>query len=308
MSIKFVVCATDYDPDSGGVVCLHALAHALVELGHEASLAPLLPRPYKRLSRGVKGLVRRIASRNSQGKIFAGSKASWLTMFEAAELAREGAIFIYPETVIDNPYDAQHVVRWLLHFPMYWNKKIGWNQNDYVIRFNDAVPPQKLSGIHFIDDFLKVVKYPIDVYLAAPSEERSGAAYLVRKGTNKSFVHPADAICIDGMSHAAAAAVLKRVKVFYSYDLYTAYSLFAVLAGCESIVVPDEGLTIEQWYPSEQDRLGLAYGDEHLPWARSTAPQVLERLRAEEVNSFESVKQFSHFLIEHIAKGETKPH
>lgn len=290
--MKFVICASDYDPDSGGVVCLHALAHTLRQLGYDAYLAPMLNEPAKNMRRGLRGIKLRLSNFTFQGKCFSGCLAPWVNIVEASTLAKQGAIFIYPEMILDNPYKAKHVIRWLLHFPMFWNKKIAWNYGDIVIRFNDAVPEQSISGISFVKDFLKVVKYPIETYQAIEHGPRSGAAFLVRKGEGKKFIHPDGAICVDGLSHSETARVLRRVKTFYSYDLYTAYSLFAVIAGCDSIVVPDEGLDLENWYPSTADRFGLAYGEDKVEWARQTAPKVLERLLNEERKNQESVENF----------------
>lgn len=296
MNKKFVICASDYDPDSGGVVCLHALAHTLRQLGIDAYLAPMLDEPAKNLRRGFRGLKLRYTNLFFQGKIFSGCLAPWVNIIEASRLAKQGAVFIYPEMILDNPYEAKHVVRWLLHYPMFWKKKIAWNYGDIIIRFNDAVPEQQVSGINFVTDFLKVVKYPIDTYQDDGTTQREGSAYLVRKGEGKIFIHPEDAICVDGLSHSETAEILKRVKTFYSYDLYTAYSLFAVVAGCDSIVVPDDNITLENWYPSEADRFGLAYGVEQLEWARKTTPKVLERLHSEESKNRKNVEKFIEIL------------
>jgi hypothetical protein len=42
------------------------------------------------------------------------------------------------------------------------------------------------------------------------------------------------------------------VETFISYDTYTAYSLFAVLCECESVVIPDEGVSEEAYALSEE--------------------------------------------------------
>lgn len=296
MNNKFVICTSDYDPDSGGVVCLHTLAHTLRQLGFDAYLAPMLDEPAKKLRRGIRGLKLRFSNLFFDGKVFSGCLAPWVNIIEASRLAEHGAIFVYPEMILDNPYKAKHVVRWLLHYPMFWKKKITWNYGDVVIRFNDAVPEQHISGVNFVKDFLKVVKYPIDIYQGDITTQREGSAYLVRKGEGKSFIHPKDAICVDGLSHSETAKILKRVKTFYSYDLYTAYSLFAVVAGCDSIVVPDDNLELEKWYPSEADRFGLAYGVGQLEWARATTPKVLDRLLSEESKNRENVEKFIALL------------
>ncbi|WP_143413734.1 hypothetical protein [Haemophilus paracuniculus] len=117
---------------------------------------------------------------------------------------------------------------------------------------------------------------------------------MVRKGTNKPFIHPENSICVDNLSHEQIATIFRCSKRFICYDDYTAYSIFAILCGCESIVVPAEGVPIEQWYPDEKDRYGIAYGlnDAQLDWARETRHNVIERIESEHKKSEENVKEF----------------
>ena len=92
------------------------------------------------------------------------------------------------------------------------------------------------------------------------------------------------------MSHPEIAGIFKRVKTFISYDTYTAYSRFAVLCGCESVVVPDEGVTKEQWRPNPADRYGVAYGFSDIEAASRTAHLMKEHTLFEERISSENVK------------------
>jgi len=79
---------------------------------------------------------------------------------------------------------------------------------------------------------------PKEYCLKGVSPKRQGSAYLIRKGAGKPIVHDlTDSICIDGMTHAETAAVFKRVKTFISYDPLTAYSTYAILCGCRSVVM-----------------------------------------------------------------------
>lgn len=291
--MEFVVCTSDYDLNSGGVVCLHALSDCLAELGHSVFIAPLINdegwSPFspwestKRVVGNYRAGMRRPRP-SEQGR------AQAVNMFEARRLALGGAFFVYPEIVFGNPYRARHVLRWLLHYPMHHRGVIHWGSSDWVVRFNDAIPRVVLPGINFIERFLKVVKYPVGTYAARRGTARSGSAYLVRKGVNKPAVHPPDAICIDGLNHEQVAEILGRVEKFYSYDVYTAYSYLAVVAGCLSIVVPDADRPLEAWYPAVEDRWGLAYGEDQADWARATAHLVPSRLQAEESKSLEDIK------------------
>ncbi len=300
--MDFVVCTNDFDPGAGGVLCLHAFSDCLAELGHSVFLAPLIHEigwhPFS-----PAGSIARVVENYSQGmkrpKLAVRGRARPVHMFEARRLVNQGAFVVYPEITLGNPYRARNVLRWLLHFPMHHMGAMHWGAGDWVVRFNDAVPRIVLPGINFIDRSLKVVKYPIDLYAASKKSRRAGSAYLIRKGRGKPPVHPPDSICIDGMSHEQAAEVLGRVERFYSYDAYSAYSYLAVIAGSLSIVVPDPGRPLEAWYPSVEDRWGVAYGEDMLDWAMSTAHLVQARLHSEESNSLEDVRALVECLSLH---------
>ena len=65
----------------------------------------------------------------------------------------------------------------------------------------------------------------------------------------------------------------------------------AVLCGCESVVVPDEGVSIDQWYQDPQDRYGISYGFSNLEHAASTKHLVEARVIQEHNESLECVQK-----------------
>ena len=132
--------------------------------------------------------------------------------------------------------------------------------------------------------------------MEAVSQERRGTAYCMRKGRNKKIVHDtSDSVLIDDKSHFEVASIFKSVHTFYSYDTYTAYSLFAVMCGCRSVVIPDEGVSIESWYPNPSDRLGIAYGLDSLESASESAASAIARVNEEIQSSDHNVKKFMEF-------------
>jgi hypothetical protein len=94
------------------------------------------------------------------------------------------------------------------------------------------------------------------------------------------------------MSHESISKILKKVKTFISYDTYTAYSIFAVLCGCQSIVIPDPGITEDQWYPNPSDRYWLSYGFENIDYAQKTKHLVYEHISKEQEKSYANVQNF----------------
>ena len=85
----------------------------------------------------------------------------------------------------------------------------------------------------------------------------------------------------------------RKSKYFISYDEHTAYSIFAVLCGCISVVIPGEGVDIETWYPSEEDRYGIAYGLNDLDRAKATSGLVKKHILDEENKSSDRVLAFA---------------
>jgi len=43
------------------------------------------------------------------------------------------------------------------------------------------------------------------------------------------------------------------------------FGLSAAMCGCTPVVIPDPGLTREQWTPEGGDRYGVAYGVDDVP-------------------------------------------
>ena len=58
------------------------------------------------------------------------------------------------------------------------------------------------------------------------------------------------------------------------------------------MIVPEEGVTKEQWYPDPRDRYGMAYGFDDIESARSTRPLLLPHLKAQESLANDSVRRF----------------
>jgi hypothetical protein len=159
----------------------------------------------------------------------------------------------------------------------------------------------QLDGVKVCTSELKVIHYPLEHYYPSkPGNLRSGTAICIRKGVGKPFVHNEPAIVIDNLSHAEVAEILRKVEFFVSYDTYTAYSLFAVLCGCKSIVVPDPLQSADEWYPQIEDRWGIAYGFDNLEFALNTAHLQIERIQQQVCSVEDNVQQFMEEITNHF--------
>ena len=96
--------------------------------------------------------------------------------------------------------------------------------------------------------------------------------------------------------------IFKRVERFISYDPHTAYSVFAALCGCDSIVVPIDGITKDQWQPDQKSQYGIAYGFDDLDSARQTRMQTLIQVQKyheeSESNTQRLIKELDFFFQE----------
>ena len=212
-------------------------------------------------------------------------------------------IVIYPEVVYGNPLFASNVVRWFLHEPGFLTGEIGYGAGELYFRFREHRPANfAQKGSMLAPRNLTVNDYPLHLYNQSGAvAERSGTAYCLRKGKHKPICHDlSNSILIDGKGHEEVARIFKSVTQFICYDTNTAYLKFAALCGCDVIVIPDPGVTEEQWKPNPIRRYGVAYGFDRIEWARSTAHLVSEvitqEVKAQDENVLACVEDMNRYF------------
>lgn len=302
--MKIFIYAPSYDENSGGAIVLHRLCHIINEHTDEESFIIKLD-PTECVEFSVKKILSKF-----KWKIFNQHKFKindkWNTPVWNERKLPKDSVIIYPEIVNGNPLGGDHVVRWLLHQPGYHTHFINYSENELYFKFNSAIEDFDSAGSKLSKNELKVIYYPIDIYNMDNCElnRTIESCHLVRKGANKPPVHDDGSIAIDGLTHQEIADIFRRTKKFICYDDYTAYSIFAILCGCKSYVVPDIGKSIEEWYPNMTDRFGISYGfsDEQELWAEQTSHKVLEHIIREHNksinNTIECIKEIkSNFNI-----------
>lgn len=274
--MKFVIVAPSFDDRSGGTIALHLLCQRLREAGEVARLWPIdRPRlqPWRNPRRYL-GWARYHLT--SHRRPF--DHGPFATELAHARDPRD-AIVVYPEVLPGNWLGARHIVRWLLHKPGFHTGEVGFGTDDLLFFYQAAFHDPSLGD--YADNLLTLTWWNA-AYRDSNPGHRSGSAYLVKKGRGRRLVHDlTNSTLVDTLDHAAKAAVFNRVERFYTYDPYTLYSRYAAICGCVPIVVPEPGVTREQWVPSEEDRYGLAYGEEDIGWAIATRPLLIERIARE---------------------------
>ncbi|MCK2084373.1 WavQ [Aeromonas sp. 3925] len=293
MATRYVIFSPSYTPNAGGIVVLHKLCHIINECGGNAVLYPWFPQ-FKITKKDMSGCVSLM--RNTIGSLFRKYKTNvdFNTPVHTGNVLSDNDIVIYPEIVFGNPLKATRVIRWLLNKPGYFTGDIYYGPGELYFKFDDGlVDDFAFYGSEISSSPLKVIHIPSVYNDNNIHSVRSGVAYSIRKGSDKPLIHhPKDAILIDGMDHAEIARVFKSVTCFISYDLYSAYSTFAVLCGCDSVVIPDDCLSKTEWYPDEKNRYGIAYGFDDIDYARETRRLKLDVIRNNDKKNTDSVLSF----------------
>ena len=300
---RFLVCAPSYSQNNGGSIVLHKLCHLINELGNDAYIFPIVENHqlnrfnYKSVL--LKFFKKHLREPFRRFKTIPNLKTPVLKTLPT-DIHSDNWVVIYPEITFGNPLNALNVVRWLLHNPDFDqatgedNKNFFFGKGELYFRigpwFKDFTYPGSTTSV----SFLQVFHYPLHLFnLEGVAKERFGTAYTIRKGKNKQISHDLkNSVLIDGLKHEEIANIFKQVKTFISYDPKTTYSYFAALCGCDSVVIPDKGITEDEWMPNLEDRYGLAYGFENIPKAQETKHLLPEKFNKFEISSKDSVKNF----------------
>ena len=263
-SMKFLIWTKPYDERWGGIITLHSLANDLCILGEEAYVT------------------------QKKNPLWLGEVASP----EALDL--EDTWVIYPEIISGNPFDAPHVVRWLLNNP-------GTAGGDGVFQDSDLI--FKGSGSYQasrIDGELWSFGFRLDA-MQDDHQPREGDCYLLRKGKYKinagMAVHDPSAVCIDDYSgDEDLRRYFNKHRRLISYDEDTFIIHQAALCGCIPLVVPDASRRNSAHRQDFYHRIpyGAGYGvdPEAERHARDTLHLVRPRLLELEASGRQTVRDF----------------
>lgn len=281
-ALRYIVYAASWSEMSGGAIFQHGLVRALRDLGQDAWLWPMKSIYRPNLVTRIREELRLRPFHTAPGLEDAVARKRHLNARTVA---------VYGESILGNPLKAPHVARWLLYRPGL-RHPYEFGKDDMFFRVGEITDLPEITG--GAPDLTLWSRNR--VYSDEGRPDRKGVCYMVRKGDDKARwpeTETADAICLDGKSHAEVAEVFNRSETFISYDEATMYSQYAALCGCDSIVVP--GIYDSPWAwraQHEMAQFGVAYGREDLPHARATRDQVLPMLEAREAASLETVKRF----------------
>jgi hypothetical protein len=297
-----IVNSPSYSETSGGTIVMHYLVDRLRNLGFRAYVFPwVVEREHvDALDRGEEFFAADAARHLANYRLNPDFNAS-LASF--ADLKR--CIAVYPLRVKGNPLRAECVVRWHINRKsLLPDTAFSDAETDfyYGADFHEGPGPLRRSRM------LRLTYAFLDDYREDPGAERDVDCYMIRKGTSYSEEAmksiPEGAIQVDGLGHAEMAKVFKRSRVFYSFDLYTAYEYYAAVCGCIPVVVPRSGMAKTEWRRNEADRYGVAYGIEDIDWAIRTREVMLAEYARSRRREQATVRNLTRFVIARYSVGK----
>lgn len=296
--MKFVFYTPHFDENNGGVIAIFKLADLLNRHGHVAKIWH-----WTRIHQNEVRLINgKISTQFVIPKQIVREDIDCpYPVIQANDEDIEDSIIIYPEIIEGNPLGARRVARWLLNKPGVINGVNCFSFNDLIFHYADHFLP---DGYTSEDAYrVKITDLKMNLYKDSFKGKREGIYYMIRKGHDVPHTyHPAGAIQVDGKSHLQLAELFSQAEMFISYDLHTAYSLFASMSGCDSVVVPRPGISLYEWKVGAdlKDIDGIAYGYEDIPRARESRSNMMNRVLESEKLNLISMNNFINSCSKHF--------
>jgi hypothetical protein len=277
---SFIIYSPEYSEQWGGVLVLHKLAKILAEK-HNVYITST-----KTLN-------------NSKAQLIDTISAKRLIDLENLIDNEIEYIVVYPEVVFGNPLNAKKVIRWILYNPGLNGGDVQFNESELIFTYSK----------YFVKDtqykdapVLFTFESKVDLFFDK-GEERVTNCYMIKKGANKYpqinqlYKHIQQGVRLDNILNQSGLDnnlnnIFNQSEYFLSYDSASYHSLQAAMSGCVSIVVPDEGVTKEEWVEKLPImKWGVAWGIEDIEWAERTKHLVKDYLIELEIESYKSVEQ-----------------
>jgi hypothetical protein len=292
MKQRIIIYTPAFDDKVGGIMALYGLGHALRKNGVPVSIWQWNVKPNRVLwlAWRIRSWIARAVGRSDVA--FEGEMQTWAEspLALATPWEIEDAIVLYPEIIDGNPLNAKRVVRWLLNKPGFFTGKVNYGPGELYFYYDKAFDDPSINP--FPDNRLTILTMKA-MYRQTNFGPRQGTCYVLRKGKGRA-PDPAtlDGPVIDDLPHEEVVALFNRCEFCVSYDARTMYSFYAALCGCKSIVIPEPGISKEQWDPDGNSANGVAYGFDDLPCAERGRPLLASALERMEQNNLRSAERF----------------
>lgn len=287
---------------SGGLLAMHKLANLLAKSGHNVYIfcEPEYPHPN----------IKTIPSEITKNEGFM-SQYSWENFFYPSNKT----ISIYPQIFRGNPFNTEHVVRWILYDT---EKDIEQNygENDVYFNYGNFKTFRKVEHRE-----LTVFDYQFDHLYKTNFGDRKTFCHIIHKHTPPNgldIFKQLNSEDLTGWKQLGAYDYLREklneYKYFLTYDQKSFYTLAAGLCGTQSIILnpgpsyefADNAYSFSEDYkkiltPTEYrlnnkiQMFGVAYGWDDISWAEKTIDFVPSYLKELEIIDNKTVKNFVNF-------------
>jgi hypothetical protein len=203
------------------------------------------------------------------------------------------------------------VVRYVLYYPGWHAGDKEYNESELVITYNHEF----VRNTKYDKSFILTVLDPKLSIMQNTGQQRDKIGLLVRKCKDfdykmnvlKSYKHLINLpiISIDEIIDKCnnlneLAEIYNQITLFISFDPHTYHSTMAALCGCQSIVIPSEDLSKEEFYNVQ--KYGVAYGFENIDFAKLTQGKMIDDLKTMEQNTYTQCSQFVELVKNHFIK------
>jgi hypothetical protein len=270
---------------TGGIVAMHKLAYELADRGHNVYTFCEPEYPHKNI-RVIPSTIKR-----QEGFV------EWYD-WEPFFYNLSNTVSIYPQIARGNPFNTQHVVRWVL-YDTEPDIENAYGPNDVYFNYGNF---KTFKDVEYRP--LTVFNYNFDKLYQTNYGKRKGFCHIIHKHTPPDGLEVFQNInSIDLTNWKTKGAYdylreqLNQYEYFLTYDQKSFYTLAAGLCGTKSIILnpgqqyefAGNALTMDEEYdniltPTEYrlknpiQMFGTAYGWEDIQWANNTIGMVRDHL------------------------------
>jgi hypothetical protein len=163
----------------------------------------------------------------------------------------EGSVVLYPEVVAGNPLNGRVVVRWAMNYPGRLGGEERYGPDDLVFVFADTMRAETAEITGIAPELIRTLFIPIIdprfIYPDATAVKDISCSFTYHgEALSKQFRLPDEDALYPIELHAssmwALGHLLRRCRTLYSYDHGSTVLKEAVIAGCDVLVMHDDGV------------------------------------------------------------------
>jgi len=294
---------------TGGIVAMHKLAYELADRGHNVYIFCDPEYPHEN--------IRVIPSTLNSQEGFV-SYYSWPPF----NYNLSNTVSIYPQISRGNPFNTDHVVRWIL-YDTEPDIESEYGPNDVYFNYGNFKTFKKVDNRP-----LSVFNYYFDKLYQTNFGKRKGFCHIIHKHTPPNGLEVFSNLNSVDLTHWKITGAydylrdqLNQYEYFLTYDQKSFYTLAAGLCGTKSIILnpgqqyefTGNALTFNEDYdnvltPTEYrinnpiQMFGTAYGWDDIQWANNTIGMVKDHLIELEKIDKKTIDKFVRYWENKILK------